>query len=101
MVNFENLNWVYLESTKIYRIAYCNNNLYVEFIEKHDGKMSLFNESYNKAIIYIYKEVPQEIFESILNKKCISYSQNKPSHGATLYQLIEKNNNYTFEKSFW
>lgn len=101
MYEFEDFNWKYLESRKIYRIAYDNNNLYVEYVKRVSSKPILFDKNKGKSLIYIYKGVPERIFNDILNKTCLSESENIPSHGATLYQLVEKSGQYKPEKEYW
>ena len=63
------------DSNNIERIAHDGINLYVEF--KNNS-------------IYIYFNVPFEIYQRIMNKECISKSEGKPSYGATLSNLVKK-----------
>ena len=72
-----NLEWqeIGYDSKTIDRIAYSENDLFVEF-KGGSG--------------YKYTNVPVEIYYRILNKECISKSEGKPSYGATLDKLVKK-----------
>lgn len=87
-MNIEDLEWNYLESTKIFRIAFHNNELYVEFLKQPSG-FHLYKK------IYVYEDVPEKIYNDILNKKCFDKNNNS-SYGASLYQLVQLNNKYEF-----
>ena len=73
----QNLDWkeIGFDSKSIERIAYSENNLYVEF---------------KRGSRYRYLNVPFEIFQRIMNKECISKSEGKPSYGSTLDILVKK-----------
>ena len=73
-----NLEWQEIgwDSTDIERIAHDGMSLYVEFKKNGSG--------------YKFENIPYEIFQSIMNKECISKSEGKPSYGATFYHLVRK-----------
>lgn len=85
------IDWIVLDSRKINKIGYFKGNLYVEY----QNKGGYFKK---EEIIYEYLDVPERIYRSILNKDCLSRDANQPSHGATLYDLVEKNQQYRFNK---
>jgi hypothetical protein len=71
------LEWqlIGFDSDYIERIAHNGADMYVEF-KKGSG--------------YKYPNIPNEIFERILNKEVISKSEGKPSYGATFNMLVVK-----------
>lgn len=71
-LEWQEIGW---DSTTIERISHDGFNLFVEFKRNCSG--------------YKYHNVPYEIFISILNKEC-NDKTGKPSHGATLDQLVKK-----------
>lgn len=86
-MNLELIEWVYLNSTKIERIGYFNNNLYVEYKDR-ENKYKFFKE------IYEFENVPETIYTRILNREFLSRRDNLPSYGASLYNLVEKDKQY-------
>lgn len=72
-LEWQEIGW---DSVDIERIAYDGMNLYVEFKKNGSG--------------YRYNNVPNEVFQSIMNKECISKSEGKPSYGATFHNLVRK-----------
>lgn len=90
-MNLKELEWKILESTKIEKISYYENNLYVVFKNKKDN-YSAFIE------IYEYLDVPKDIYQRIINREFFSARDNLPSYGATLYYLVQKDEKYKFNK---
>lgn len=80
-----NLQWheIGYDSSTINRIAYLDGELYVEFKKNNSG--------------YKYRNIPFEIYQSIMNKECISKRDGKNSYGATLDQLVKKTG-YLYEQ---
>jgi hypothetical protein len=89
----EGFEWLHLESTDIDAIFHDKKDLYVIFKKKENNNILKLTR------VYCYYKVPFSIYERILYKECLSKSENIPSHGATLYQLVQKDKQYDYE--FW
>lgn len=85
----EELQWIYLESTDLNAIAYDNVNLYVVF-----ENQSKVPEGHTK--VYWYYNVPNEVYENILNRSLLSKQENVPSHGGTFFKLIKEKGDYEY-----